>query len=192
MPTGAPCQHLQQRGHPCPEPQDLPGRGGSLDAAAPGPCWGSRVSCPLSQAPKSFLPTVGALLCDPSTSLWGFRVGWPGANRDGVGGKCGHGHWVMGVLSPRRGPEGQLGLKAGSIGASRQSWPRGEPGPSVSPVGGQDQEEHLSQFSSFVSRLLMSRVWAAQEKGQHEQRRGQQRESGQRVKGGEGSGAWQR
>lgn len=90
---------------------------------------------PGSQAPKSFHLAVGALLCDPSTSLWGFTVGWLGANRDGVGGKCGHGHWVMGVLSPRRGPEGRLGLKAGSIGASRHSRPRGEPGSSVSPVG---------------------------------------------------------
>lgn len=90
---------------------------------------------PGSQAPKSFHLAVGALLCDPSTSLWGFTVGWLGANHDGVGGKCGHGHWVMGVLSPRRGPEGRLGLKAGSIGASRHSRPRGEPGSSVSPVG---------------------------------------------------------
>lgn len=58
-------------------------------------------------------------------------------------------------------------------------------------TGGQDQEEHLSQFSSFVSRLLVRRVWAAQKKGQREQRSGRQRESGQRVKGEEGSRAWQ-
>ena len=58
-------------------------------------------------------------------------------------------------------------------------------------TGGQDQEEHLSQFSSFVSHLLVRRIWAAQEKGQHEQRSGRQRESGQRVKGEEGGRAWQ-
>lgn len=55
-------------------------------------------------------------------------------------------------------------------------------------TGGQDQEEHLSQFSPFVSHLLVRRVWAAQEKGQHEQRSGPQRESGPRVKGGQMAG----
>lgn len=49
----------------------------------------------------------------------------------------------MVVLSPGRGPEGWLGPKVGSIGASRWSRPRGKPGPSVS-LGGQEVKTRRS------------------------------------------------